>query len=80
MARVYKVEMYLLDCNDFLEYGSMTSELEKALYRLDLSSKIHVLKKSDFFEFEDDLEINYVEATTEDFEVYVKNKPNLIND
>lgn len=72
--------MYLLDRNDFLEHSSMTSELEKALDRLNLLSNIHVLKKSDPFEFEDNLAINNVESTTEDFEAYVKNKPNLIKD
>lgn len=72
MAKVYKATIYISDYNSEIDGLEDLEELIDS--RLGVWMRVHVAetKESEEFEFEDDLEINKTNATTEDFEEYVK--------
>ncbi|MEK4025331.1 hypothetical protein [Sporosarcina sp. FSL W7-1283] len=73
IARLYKVEMYLTDANgEFRDAEQFKNHLEYVLQRMDATMKLTKLEVSKEFEWEDDLKINLVKATVEDFEEYFK--------
>lgn len=74
IARLYKVEMYLTDGNgDYEDIKQFRNHLEYVLERgIDAAFKIAKLEASKEFEWEDDLRVNLVKATVEDYEEYFK--------
>lgn len=76
MAKVYKMEVYILDYSDEVQSkeqltGDMKELLQNELWvQADLTN----VKESDEFEWHDDLQINKTDSTIEDLEVYLKDK------
>ena len=67
MARVHKVSMYITD----IEGDSVvTDAIRHGLNRYDLFPEFIKIESSDEFEWEDDLEINNVECSENEFEKY----------
>ncbi|MCI3197764.1 hypothetical protein GXP75_19250 [Bacillus sp. HU-1818] len=73
MAKVYKAEFYIADINDeFQGINDIKEKIEESpTFR---SAYVHVadVKESAEFEWDDDLKINRIAATTEDYEEYFK--------
>ena len=70
MARIHKVEMYLLDVND--TYGKyIGSEIERLFDRSDSSAMFITSKPSEVFEWDDDIILNKYECTREDCEKFL---------
>lgn len=67
MAKVYKVSMYITDTD---ECSDIENLIEHGLNRYDLYPSFMDVKSSEEFEWDDDLEINNVECTKNDFEKY----------
>ncbi|AXQ67714.1 hypothetical protein KIOSHI_37 [Bacillus phage Kioshi] len=76
MAKVYKVEMYIVDANgeyDFASDEAMLEEIEhQVAVRMDVMTHVESVKSSEEFEWDDDLRINYTGATKEDYEAHLK--------
>lgn len=76
MAKVYKVEMYIVDANgeyDFVNDEDMKEEIEHQVdVRMDVMSLVTSVKSSDEFGWDDDLDINKEGATAEQHEAYLK--------
>lgn len=69
MAKVHKVEFYLTDVNDMYETGEeLMTEIENKLY--DGFIGCPTWKTSEEFEWDDELAINKINCTKEDFEKY----------
>lgn len=69
MAVVHKVSMYVTD----IEGDSIIENLIKSgLDRYDLYPKFIKVESSEEFEWDDDLPINKINSTKEDFERYFK--------
>ncbi|MCF7618538.1 hypothetical protein L3137_14880 [Bacillus sonorensis] len=73
MAKVYKAEFYITDMTDeFYSIDDVKEKIEDTpTFRW---ARIHVtdVKESEEFEWDDDLKINNIAATTEDYEEYFK--------
>ncbi|MGF9745661.1 hypothetical protein ABEX05_00040 [Bacillus velezensis] len=73
MAKVYKAEFYITDVNGNLQnIEDIKGGIEEApAFRWTI---VHVadVKESAEFEWDDDLKINRIEATTEDYEAYIR--------
>lgn len=67
MAKIYKVNMYIIDCNDMInDIDEVTDIIERKF-----SAFTHVGEcKNRSLEWNDDLQINQVGATTKDHEEY----------
>ncbi|MED2944237.1 hypothetical protein P4284_22745 [Bacillus swezeyi] len=75
MAKVYKAEFYITDFND--EYQGINDVKEIIEESPTFSwALVHVsdVKESKEFEWDSDLKINHIEATTEDYEEYFKGR------
>ncbi|WPF70279.1 hypothetical protein BCVP_CDS0251 [Bacillus phage BC-VP] len=76
MAKVYKVEMYIVDANgdyDYLDNEDMVEEIEHQVdVRMDVMSRVVSVESSAEFEWDDDLAVNKTNATTEDYEAQLK--------
>ncbi|AMO25831.1 hypothetical protein Blue_008 [Bacillus phage Deep Blue] len=76
MAKVYKVEMYIVDANgdyDFLDNEEMVEEIEHQVdVRMDVMSHVTSVQSSKEFEWDDDLAVNKTNATIEDYEAQLK--------
>lgn len=76
MAKVYKVTMYLPDPNGYYDLHDtehFQSELESGLQRvLDISPVIADIQESEVFEWHDDLKINGMSSSFDDYEEYIK--------
>ena len=71
MARVHKVEFYLIDANDMYETGEeLMTEIENKLY--DGFIQCPTWKTSEEFEWDDGLDINRVKCIKEYCEKYFK--------
>lgn len=68
MAKVYKVEMYISDFNSEIEDAK--EFIEDLLDNGWIGVKVADVKESEEFEWDDDLAINKVKATKEDYEEY----------
>ena len=78
MAKLYKVEMYIIDFNDeIMDVDDLKGMLEEFGFHNWIGIKIANIKESKEFEWSDDLKINKVDATVEDFEKYFKPTNNL---
>ena len=71
MARVHKVEFYLVDANDYYIDGydlitEITNDLEEGFV------KCLTWKTSKEFEWDDNIKLNYINCTKEDCEEYFK--------
>ncbi|MDI3411830.1 hypothetical protein QKW52_22660 [Bacillus sonorensis] len=75
MAKVYKAEFYITDVNCKLQdIEDIKQGIEEApAFRWTI---VHVadVKESNEFEWDDDLKINHIEATTDDYEEYLKGR------
>ena len=75
MAKVYKAEFYITDMsNEFYSVDDLKEKIEESpTFRWSL---VHVsdVKESEEFEWDDDLKINNIAATTEDHEKYFKGR------
>lgn len=82
MAKVFKVEMYVVDANG--EYGD-SDELKQELSDLDDKIfgspmlRVAKIEESKEFEWDDNLKINKTKAMNRDFEQYLKKKE-IVND
>lgn len=76
MAKVYKVTMYLADANEYYAFDEdneyMESDIKESLERVNVFPTVAEIKESDEFEWTEDLDINFTDATNEDFEKYIK--------
>lgn len=73
IARLYKVEMYITDIeDDYVNTEQLKNHLEYALDRTYSIMKLSKIEASRKFEWDDDLKINLVKATNEDYEEYFK--------
>lgn len=70
MAKVHKVELYLIDANSM--YGNTEQLLDYLLDRTDINYRVKSQQESEEFEWEDDIAINYGDATIDDYEEYFK--------
>lgn len=71
MAKVYKVEMYVVDANEeFGDVDHIKPYLED--WHRWVMTDVTGIQESDEFEWEDDLKINKVNASVEDYEEYFK--------
>lgn len=70
MATLHKLELYLIDFDDNWEV--MKSSLESVADKADLSYEIASHEQSEEFEWDDDLKINKLDCTIEDYEEYFK--------
>lgn len=70
MARVHKVEMYLVDPNDY--YNDAESEIECLIDRSEFYSKFLRIKSSKYFEWDDDIILNKYACTKEDCESFLE--------
>lgn len=71
MAKLYKIEMYILDVNEKFDC------LEEIIERAENSTDIHFNPfnvKVTYFEFEDNIPINFSDANVEDYREYFKTK------
>lgn len=70
MAKLYKLEVYVTDMNDtFIDGEDVVDSIE--MYLGDrFGASVHKIKVEETkeFEWDDDLRINYRDATTEDFD------------
>lgn len=75
MTKIYKAEFYITDFNDeYQGIDDVKGKVEESpTFRWAL---VHVsdIKESEEFEWDDDLKINNIAATTEDYEEYFKKK------
>mgnify|MGYP000966762727 CR=1 FL=1 len=69
MARLHKVEMYILDANE--EYKNFQDIIDSLEYKTDLNLNCFNHKETSF-KWDDDLKINKLNATIEDYENYFK--------
>ena len=67
MAKVFKVSMYITDSSGMYQDKVY---LENELQFDDASTDFVEIEESEEFEWEDELKINYSNATKEDFEAY----------
>lgn len=76
MAKVYKVEMYIVDANgdyDYLDNEDMVEEIEHQVdVRMDVMTRVTSVESSEEFEWDDDLAVNKTNATIEDYEAQLK--------
>ena len=70
MAKLYKVELYLIDANE--QYGSLDDILVNTLDNTDIMYEVNSRKESKSFEWKDDLPINYMNCISDDYEKYFK--------
>ena len=76
MAKVHKITMYVVDL--YGDYDSYTeeeigNEIKYAVdTQIDSSSHIGKIESSEEFEWDDELRINYTNATTDEYEAYFK--------
>lgn len=67
MAKIFKIEMYVVDYGDS---GITSDEIEEAV-RSDFDAIVFVSNaKEKEFEWNDDLKINLIDSTKEDYEEY----------
>lgn len=72
MAKVFKATIYITEAMmDNYESCDLRDSLEEMSDRYGLSLHIADIKESDEFEWADDLDINFTDATNEDFEKYI---------
>lgn len=71
MAKVYKVEMYITDVNEEFHNTYHIRPYIEDWHRW-VATKVANIQESVEFEWEDDLKINKVDASIEDFEEYFK--------
>lgn len=77
MARIHKVEFYLVDYNDMYETGEdVLNEAENKLYGL---IQCPTWKTSTEFEWHDDINLNYSSCSKEDCEKYFPQKQTIIS-
>lgn len=75
MAKVYKVEMYVIDSNnEFDDEKELADSIKEANTLSWVSVKVSDVIKSNEFEWNDDLPINKVNPYVEELEKYFKNK------
>ncbi|MCY8408978.1 hypothetical protein [Bacillus haynesii] len=72
MTKVYKVEFYVSEMNDELRSSEDVEEVLKWAFRSRGRTHIASIQESKEFEWDDDLPINKVDATTEDHEKFFK--------
>lgn len=73
MAKIYKLEAYIIDANDeYEDEEQLESHLDYLLDRGDISLQEININSSEEFEWEDDLRINKTAATKDDYEKYFK--------
>ena len=76
MARIHKIEFYLVDCNDEYENGDdLMTEIEYNLS--DGFIQYPTWKTSPEFEWYDDIDLNYSSCSKEDCEKYFSLKQTL---
>ena len=75
MARVYKVEMYVIDSNDEIQNENHLVEMIDQSNTLKwVSTKVSDVQKSMEFEWDDDLAINKTHPYVDDLEEYLKDE------
>lgn len=75
MAKVFKVLAYFTDSNDdYVDQEHFESELDKVVERHDFNMYIAEVHESEEFEWHDEVSINYLNATEEDYEEFFKEK------
>jgi len=73
MAKIYKVSLYLTDYNDeYHDKEHMEVYLNEHIKKLWVGVSCLEAQESIEFEFDDELTINKVSATKEDYEVFFK--------
>ena len=68
MATLHKLELYIVDFDDYWEV--MKSSLESVADKADLCYKVASHEQSKEFEWHDDIDINKQDCTIEDYEAY----------
>ena len=69
MAKVYKIEIYVTDINgDYNDVNELVDEIEN-----NLNCKCFNIKESKEFEWDDNLPINYINATQSDYDKALNN-------
>jgi hypothetical protein len=75
MAKVFKILAYFTDANgDYQDQEHFESQLLNMIDRTDLGIYIAEAYESEEFEWHDEVNINYLNATEEDFEEYFEKK------
>jgi len=68
MAKLYKVEMYILDANEeYKDFQDIRTNIENNTYDVDINT--FNVKEANF-EWDDNLKINHLDATVEDYREY----------
>lgn len=68
MTKLIKVELYIVDHNDFFDGDNLKHELDRFADRMDSTIKLSSAISSPEFEFLDDMKINNRNATDKDYE------------
>lgn len=75
MAKIYRVSLYLTDYNDeYYDKEHMEEYLREHIGKLWVGVNCLEAQESIEFEFDDELTINKVSATKEDFEVFFRDR------
>ena len=69
MAKLHKIEMYVLDVND--EYEELDDIINALEYKIDVNF-IPFNSKTVKIDFHDDIDINHIDATIDNYENYFK--------
>ena len=70
MAKIHKVEFYIVDPNDFYYDGEdLINEIERKLYEGFILNP--EWKTSEEFEWDDDIDLNYSDCSKENCEKYL---------
>lgn len=73
MAKVYKVTAFYVNRDGNHETPEdLINTIERDADNADLSLHIVEVKESEEFEWDDDIDINYTDATTDVYEKYIK--------
>ena len=76
MAKVYKVTMYLVDANGYYDFDEdneyLKSDIEYSLERRNVFPAVANVQESEVFEWHDDLKINGMSSSFDDYEDYIK--------
>lgn len=75
MARVYKVSFYLTDYNEEFhnDVDLLKMKIQETVEGMWIGVSHLKLNESEKFEWDDELKINMIDSTEEDFEKYFKN-------
>lgn len=69
MAKIYQIEMYIVDVNDsYADFGDIINDIENST---EITTDCFNVKQKDI-EWHDDIDINFMNSTAETYRKYFK--------